>query len=364
MELNLATAQLAAFPFVIFLVSRIRLLGRRLPAVFLAFSFVGAGVAAALSYSGHLLAGSRVVVAKLQRDEYESSTRIFREDLKAALAEHSQLEPQRYFHEVRSYEEARGQLSGDAGASALIWGDERWLNVALRTSPPLLLASAAGLVPEARLVDFELVTSVPAIGVSFNPERETVRFLAALLSGALGGRADGALLLGEAAGRQAAWSSAAHRAYAHWLLGNRQLLEAFSGSSFEPGALECAYGSYLTARRLLRYGDNAELLSAIHNNLAVLLYAQLKLVNRRDLRPLVRKSFNLAIQALRHPNLLQVDYRAGLVAKGNLLKLRSALRKERTHYKKRHGRQRRRAVGATRAKTIPHAKNRFKRKRT
>jgi hypothetical protein len=346
MKLDLSIVQYLAFPVMLFVVSRLSLAGRRIPGFLLLLAFVCAAAGGSLAYSFHNDPERGFLIAKILDDNFETETRIFREKVNAEIGSESGVRASRFYRSLASSREATDFLLEHPEANAVVWGGERWMTISFAHREPLDLLNAP-LAPlfEGR-INMKLVSSIPAIGLSFRPDAATAKFIALAMRGSLTdkeGKYDSSsdFDLLQAATMAGGWSSGAHRAYIWWQLGNRHLLRVLYSGSVDRADLDCALRYYAAGHHLLRWGDNVALRAALLNNEAVARYAIMILEGRRHLRPAIRKGLERAMRSGREPNLYKVRLDGALVARENLYRIGPDLR-ERRDGAVRHGPEKRR----------------------
>lgn len=281
--ITLPVVQLVSLPLIALLLARISIGGQKIPRLVLLIGFSAAALTAGSGYSTRLVDSESVLVARFTDDTLGTKSRIFRESLKRLMRGISTGRAQRYYNSFRSHEEVVKKFSGKENIHAVIWGNERWLNVSF---PNASAFEVEKLLAEQvkSLTGFQLVSSVPIFGVARRPESETLRFLSDFFVGFLPttvrGEVDGdrpaldEVVLTDSLLRSAPWSSYAHRAMPAWLLGNRYLEEAIGSSNYQPQSMKCAQEIYRRGFSFLRPGDNPELQGALLNNLGVALIVQ------------------------------------------------------------------------------------------
>jgi hypothetical protein len=284
LAVSLETAQLIVLPLLIAAVCSIRIYDQRVPRIAIILTVLFGVSALLINNFSHLLPrlfsrnSSELLVANLVGDELEGASRTLRKMIRQS-AETDQLSVTRYPRPLSSQSEAKGLLVERSNATAVVWGDLRWLNVSFPAREPLLLSDLWTMGDGFILPELLVVDSVPMIGVSREPVIATATFLAelTLASDSMLAIFDNPGLLEQARTvgfLQAGWSANAHLAYAWWLVGNYQLVQAANEQSFQPAEYRCAQQAYLLALRYLQINSNPELKAAILNNLAVSQVAQ------------------------------------------------------------------------------------------
>lgn len=345
--LDSSLAQAVAFPAVLLFLACLKFFNRKIPRWLLALAAVCAAAAVGFSCL-HVVNNRKVlVVARLQDDEYETETRIFREQINRALRrdrQKSKIRAVRYWTSFRNIKDVMVFLKENAEVPAVIWGNTRWINVAFSPLEEQGFPTAE-LKHWLEAAGLKVVTMSPSFGLSYRPRELTAEFLGRLFAGKLfagGGERElfggNELDLREAAGMSGPWTAPAHRAYAYWFLGNVLMASAFDYAAYDAGELGCAIRAYDRARFFLQPRDNPELLSAIYNNRAVARYLQGMLQGKKKSKKTAILEFKLAAQLLRQPDPFKIGPRAGKIAKKNLAKLKNKSKRKPKHKEKGGGR--------------------------
>lgn len=331
--LSLPHAQILAFPFVLFFLWKLRILGRRVPKAALIAAMFGALLASGYSYLYVRDEPLSFVVARLEGDDFEARSRQFRllhQEQLTKIHGPRVIKAQRTHESFRSHTEALRFLNRSAHLPAVVWGTDRWITLTLhpeRTRVPV----SGELRSWTSALGLQLVESVPVVGLSMNPEQATAEFISRVLAALLPLTRPGLGVVGQrrvedelmfTANQQAPWNSFAHRAYPWWLLGNLQLAHALRDGRVERGELECAIRSYTQARRFIGRGDNPELLAAALNNRAVAQAILGQFAKPRTSRKLVKNTLRAAVGTLKERNLYGVSFRAAKIARANLKAVR------------------------------------------
>lgn len=338
-ELDRTTVQVIVFPLMLWIVSQLSIGGAQVPRRYIIGALVCALISVGWSYTYRGDESRIFLVARLADDALESDSRLFRERLNAVLERTSDARAVRYYRSFKEYREVR-QFMASRKVQAVVWGNRRWLNVAFADRPTVTLQDVArglgsvtnGGSPLQHYPSFEIVQSVPAIGLSYAPELYTSSFLAELLTGTLprsyhladgtGSEAGKEMALASAASIVAGWTSRAHRAYPLWVLGNMHLLRALRGPKPEIGETRCALAFYRKARHFLQRHDNPELMAAIANNFGVAIFVQG--TERGKPAAAARAALTKFMSAARERgrrNLLQAELRSPEVALRNIERL-------------------------------------------
>ncbi len=354
--IHLSEIQLLAFPLVVFLFWKLRILGKRIPRAVIIPGMIAGVLAIGYSYLYLRDAPLSFVVSYLKGDNFEAGSRQFRQLIATQLR---RVTPPRAFAVQRSHEtftshaEAQKFLARSEHLPVLVWGSLRWITVSFhpeRTALPIP-KSAAAWISSLKL---RLVESAPVVGLTLEPQQATAEFIARLVGATLtykygpGTRKSRQWAFDElsyVAHQESHWNSFAHRAYPWWLLGNLHLFEALRDGGVEMGELRCAIEAYTRARKFLRAGDNPELLAAALNNRAIAQSIQSVVSRSKGLRRMVKRGFKAAAFTIKERNLYGVTYRAGKIARANLRMVlagslggRGSLKKARLGNKKRKAR--------------------------
>jgi len=324
-QLELSEIQLLAFPVLLIIIWRSSLFGIKVPIAPLCVALASALVAGFVSHS-FFLEDHNLLVSRLANDDLEIDTRILRERINSDLGLVKEI-PQsrlakRYFDSVQSHEEALALIKKSKTDSAVLWGDNRWLNISFPTHDPKTLSELGFTFDFAGLNQLQLITSVPMIGMSYQPRLDTARFLALLISGSFEQSARG--VLRDAAQMPGIWSNNAHRAYAWWLLGNRYLSEQLPKipGKLESAGLDCAEEAFRQGLNLINQGANSELQAALFNNLGIVLLIKSVLQDRFDLRKEGLDNFAAAYSTLAVADGFKAPRSAPLIARLNYFTIR------------------------------------------
>lgn len=305
--------QLVVLPVVLFGLSRLIINTIRLPRLIIGIAALAALSGAVVQYSDVGVSPGALVVARMEEDPLGSDTVIIRDKLRRAYGPGSTTQIVTQEKVIRSAEQARAFLNSQRNAGALVWGEDRWLNLSMRVPEPFSLASlpegsvGQQLVARRKLKDVFLVTGVPWIGVSSGANPTTAEFLAGLLRPisefsdlVRSSREDTEFdrSVRRLAALRTGWSSSAHRALPVWMSGTYQLTQALVAPTLEGGDLLCALASFKSARANLRSGDNPTLEAALLNNEAIahMVFAEVSLdlkVHRAAARSLLLSARSL-----------------------------------------------------------------------
>jgi hypothetical protein len=275
---TLSFAQLAAFPFVLWIVARLLKFAHIPRGLFLAALCIGTfGVATMATFDSG--GSDSIVVARLEGDDVEIYSRRLREGLNSFVASHAPVHFRRHPTTINDRTNAMQYLA-KVGGLALIAGTTQWLHIYF---PPPPIRKISEFIPPRGWIagegfgDAVLIDGPPEFFVSRLPENATTRFLGLFFLGVDFSNeideerrdAQRLLYLVEAQQVRALWRSDAHRAVARFLMGNIFLKEALR-SDLDLKPLACALQSYQGAFKSLQGAEgNLELLSAIHNNYAL-----------------------------------------------------------------------------------------------
>ncbi|MCB0319243.1 MAG: hypothetical protein KDD56_10850, partial [Bdellovibrionales bacterium] len=266
---------------------------------------------------------SSFFVSRLSDDEFENESRIFRSMINDAMSLTSNSKAARFYAPLENQLEAVKLLKNNPEKIAVVWGSKRWLSISFRHKESQSLAQIGVNDKYISLNPYEVILSVPVVGLSYKPARDTALFIANLIEAQINLDASDAADNFKAAGSiYATWTSFSHRAYPWWQVGNINLLQGLKSDSYESGLINCAIDAYKYAARQLRYADNPELLSAITNNLAVAYMAKLSIEAKKEYKKLARKKFSAAKDISNRPNRYGIKLRAQRIAARNLKRLR------------------------------------------
>lgn len=267
--------QICVFPFVLLALSQVfRGLWRVPLAVFsLSFFFAGTGALYAYVYPLQLRSGG-VVIARLEHDELENETRIFREAINRTLKRISAYRALNIPDSFADLKVAQEFMTQNSHLRMLVSGNKKWINVSTGVQSGKTLQDMGLRIMLPPLPELKLHTNVSYYGMSYDPVSATSSFLAAMIAAQLefdkrfeSNRYELALL--QASRTEAFWTSFAHRAYPFWLLGNHYLERAVRARNVQKRSLVCAIKAYKEATRYLRRGDNPALEASIYNNLGL-----------------------------------------------------------------------------------------------
>lgn len=278
--------QLAVFPLLLLLIGLIKIKSLIVPRGILlaAAAFVACG--AIVRYSDVGLEAGAFGVAKLQSDPLENTTRMLRDNVRRSMSDRSSGQIGVINAQITNEQEARQLLDQEGQLGGVIWGSERWLNIAVRTSAPLSLKSLApdsfarGRLRDLKIDDLKIVAQVPLVGISNGLDVITGEFLAKLIMSvqrmpqALRGESDRLLFesqLNSAALMRARWTSPSHLAVVKWMLGTFDLLMAIEQPYLGWGEQRCAEVAFRSAENITRKSGGGDALrAAIANNQAIL----------------------------------------------------------------------------------------------
>lgn len=263
-QVNLPTAQIIIFPFVVLFLAAINYKRHFFSYRALIFGVILALVAYTVPYM--LFDKGSVLVTTLAGDDIENESREFWDDLNKSLALNGVLLTKRFYRQYDNHEAALAPLESVKNGGAVIWGNQRWINISYAE------------VPIYKVFGFKIVGGVNYLPIPYQPRQDTAKFIAALLTAGKLIRKDGSLPtqaeveLKYITGRDTLWLASFHKGLPWMMLGNGYLFEALRGGRIQWSFIECAIAAY---RRALLYADargNPELFAAINNNMAVTLY--------------------------------------------------------------------------------------------
>ena len=282
-------------------------------------AFMGVGV----SYNIELLKIGGVSVARFADDPIENQSRIFRAQL-GGIFERLSMDSEvvRYPTKIKG-KKAAFKLMRKEKRSGVVWGNSQMLSVVFRAPSNSTLADIIGAGVNKfglkELPEFYLARSVNDIKITWGPSIPADVFIsyifAAFESSSLSRRES---LLGQAYSIEGPWKWMDHRAYPYWLQGTQHILDAIDGE-FEPGELDCADTLLRKAASFLVVSDsNPELLSAIYNNHAIVVYLRAELQNRPRLRERYLSEFKRAAERRVRNKDSQLSQNIKLAAMSNL----------------------------------------------
>jgi len=280
-----SSVQLAVFPILLLLLSTLSMKGMRLPRLLVGLSAIGVLCGAIVRYSDVGLQDGAYGIARFESDPLENKTRIFRDNVRRFVGPRAAAQVGVIAPRVASEADARRVLSERPQLGGVIWGSERWIQISMRPAPPFSLRQmpetsyARQRLQELGLSDLWLMEGAPSIGLSKGLDMGSFEFIGGLIRAASmsSGRARGENLSSEleqllqrVSSIRAYWSTSDHLAAPKLFLGTYYLAQAIYGPTLEWGDLDCAEGSFRSARIILNRGGNAELMAAVHNNEAVI----------------------------------------------------------------------------------------------
>ncbi|MBX7137600.1 MAG: hypothetical protein K1X83_06415 [Oligoflexia bacterium] len=305
--LDLSTIQLIFLPLVLLGLWRIRILGARIPGRLILLSGICALGAAGFSRLQTFKAEGSLLIGLLAADPHGVETRLFRDEINRSLSDvtafmRSGARRQRlgatavsYQREIQGKSEALALIQSSPSFPGLVWGDRKLVNIAFKTSAPELLDLNGARNLPYPLSQFELIDSVSQLWLSFEPRRDTARFIATLYAALVTKDiTTKEVLLRTAIGQQSRWRSFSHRALPLMLLGNIYLRQALDAPYGDTSSIECALASYKLATHFLRMKEHPELFAALLNNMGTALYLQGTLLNKKNLRRGGRVAFKRA----------------------------------------------------------------------
>ncbi len=289
-------AQLLSFPLIVLLLYNVRFESWKIPLPVLGMGVLLTAICAIFSYNFSASQSEVILMARLSDDEFESRTRVFREWLNSSLPANSPLYAKRFYRPVNSDEDVQKILSSGNKIKGIVWGDSTWLRY---SELGFKLEPIPAKWPER--MRLQLISDIEDIIVSFDPQGETARYIANLVTGRHAAGASQEPLLKYAATIEGAWRSSQHRGYAMWQLGNSQLQNGILGD-YQAAEVRCAIDSYSRAFKYLKFEDNPELYLSICNNRAIAIYIQSVYEAGQKHKPALKKravrSFKKGLKAL------------------------------------------------------------------
>lgn len=324
---SLPLIQYVAFPFLLLGLGFLGVRWLAVPRLLLGVAALAALGAFTYTYVWQPNPDKTVPIAKLDGDDIRAQTRKLRERMNHELHRYGALHIVDHPRLIENHEEAL-QLMRRRNLGALIWGNQRWVRVSFLETEPLTLRQISNRDDFSKFGSLLFVTSVPSIGLSYEPRNETASFIANTLAGMLPSLtadfseqeyATRELHLLDAATLVSFWSGASHRALAWWALGNIRAFRALRRPFIEKGELGCAVKAYQRARAFIQPHDVAskDLNAAILNNLAIM-----KLVGSfEEITPLslkkLRKTFTRAMKAGRRAGVYKLRASPEAIARHN-----------------------------------------------
>jgi hypothetical protein len=338
---SLPTIQLIVFPLLLIAAAAMSFRGLRVPRSLLLIALSGATLSAFSTY--YFLADSSrsIMVTTLDGDLHSAETRIFRERINHYSKGRGGVHAVGFRATPRNYSQAHDLLVKD-NLRALVWGNSYWMNLSFPEEMSRIAAEFGGAEHLGPLGKLRIVTSVPSVGMSYEPKNETADFISGISAALLPpvdplqkvaledfGRRELALL--DTANIAGTWTTPAHRALPWWMLGNLYLFDILRSSTMEPGELRCAQAAYDRARSYLKIKDNynLELTAAVLNNLAIVTVLE----GIRDGEPKLLKRARSFLHPVsktvkKTPNVFGVKERANVVARKNLRLLKDYIHKQ------------------------------------
>lgn len=296
---TLSAAQIIIFPFVVLFLFNLKIYERRLPRSLLALALIVAMLSALVLYTYKTRDRLTFFVASLVGDEYESASRIFRENITKQIPKQSGISLVRVYRAFKAEKEVVKDAKGDASARPYVWGDKRTIRVNF-PGEKVFVPLKAGLNDWLDAMQLKVIESVSGLSLAFEPQRETSLFLAEFFAGLLG-KQEREIFLRSSASLTALWRSYAHRAYPLWVLGNLHSFNGLGFGKYQSGELECAMQAYENSRGYLRTGQNDELYAASLNNEAVILLIRAQKEGKRQYRDLALRFLKKAKKSLNLP---------------------------------------------------------------
>lgn len=275
---DIATVQLVAFPVIILILFWVRLLEVRVPRLVL----VGAGIAAlagvSVAYVPKQIEGPGFYVAKLEDDQYEAQSRIFRESIREFLAEQRPIEVIRYHYSFASNDEARSLADESSPPRPVVWGDSTWIDITFPKRRPIKIAELGSdqLFSKTRFRDYQkqleklrVHSDVSSVGLPPRPEDATADYVASVNLAFWSDALDLEEALLRAATIESPWRTKWHMGYPWWRLGTHYLRRALAGDSVELGELKCAVKAFREAAGQVSQRANPEIFAVIYNSLGI-----------------------------------------------------------------------------------------------
>lgn len=272
----LFSQQLVALPFLIILLGAIVVWLAPKPKATILVLLIGSCFALVDAVLSQRIPRADFLVAARQDDPHLGVTRIFAKNLAGAIGANGPtvaIAPVR----VATRRAAQQLLRDHPSTKAVLWGTQRWLRVSMRPTSPQSLASL--LLPAVHLPDWlldaQIVPGIDDVGLRLEKSGSSTLFLRDLLHGVflgtnLASDARYIAALEGATSWSSGWSTRAHQAYPHLLLGNAYFTKAVRMSFNSSQMLGCAALAYRRGLALMQAQDNPPLYFGLRNNLAVL----------------------------------------------------------------------------------------------
>jgi hypothetical protein len=331
---DLSLFQVCAFPLALWLTSRLVINKTSVPGIVLLAVAICAALAVGFSYAHISEVDKAFLVARLQGDPYEVDSRVLRERINYYLRtveDQDDVRATRHPGAPTRSKDVAHFLKKNEEFPALVWGSTAWLNLSLDSRRNGSLPEEH-LQPWIALSGLRPVSSIPIVGFSLEPREDTAAFLAALFSGLAGLSAleplendeftDAEESLLAAAYTWGRWSTAHHRSFPLWVIGNLYLSRGLWDGRFEAGDIRCAVSNYSKALAFLGDYGNPELVAAIYNNRALAYFATSLVSESLAFRKLALKDLKRAASLVRKRDPFGVGLRAPKIARSNLAAVR------------------------------------------
>jgi len=296
----LATVQLIFAPLVVLLISTMSIYEVRVPwkvtlstlvLVFASFLYLN---------STPSIQDDSILVARFDKDPFNTQAYIFKDNLNNVIAQVSDLEVKSISRRFSSQEEAKKYLDAHKGVVALIWGSKRWLNVNFSKEKAFELSQSNCSSFFARFSGLKLINNISWIGLSYEPLKGTREFLGSLFAGRLpleeyakDSKSMRSIFLKKHLMRAATlweqWTSPAHRSLPLMLSANYLVVEALQNPQYNAALFKKAIKRYSSAALYVKREDNPQLYSAIYSNLGIATYIRSRLEKKPKGRKLAVK---------------------------------------------------------------------------
>lgn len=326
-DVNRTWLQILIYPLVLLSLAHVSAQSFRIPRIILFASAVFALTAVAYANMYPLKAHrGGLVVARLEGDELQNETRIFREKINQALDDTKSIRALSINEGFSKLEDAEEFIADNKKLKILITGDRRWINIFFPERAASSLRDLGLSLKLPVLANLKMHFAVRTLGLSLHPSHETSLFIANLSEGVINYK-DRAknnsfeISLLNATKIEAFWTSNSHKAYPAWFLANYYVEKSIEGAKLNRFILECAINSYKRGFSLLRKGDNPDLRASILNNLGVAYALRGYMTgNKKDVK-VSRRYMEWAIRVYREKSKLQMNFSAAEVANDNLVNL-------------------------------------------
>lgn len=281
-------------------------------------------------------------IVRLKGDLYENFTRVLTKDLRFKIKQYGNYSIGQISTHFENWEEINSFIN-QSSYQNIIWGSEDWINI----STPISISSINDYKLFANYnYPISFIKTLPVVGFYYEPQKLTKEYLVRLIS-AFNDYEKQELYLKSSAKFSPLWAQTTHLAYSWFLLGNFYLDELLSKDYFDARLYKCVYDSYFKAMSSFESRFHPELSIALNNNIGVMHFVRHFFVFKDfDLRKAKKRFFD-ASRRLKSRNPYRLTYFSPIIAKQNLLLLKSRQVikikkvKNKTRKKKKNAQQRR-----------------------